>query len=208
MSIFFKKIAVKLAAIFTLLFIFPTFAQSDFIFEGDKLINDATLTKMKEMGDELYKKTGITTALVTKNHLSKKEFLEIKNRYLKELKPPFVLWIFSKTYMDRDEIGINQMFNSKDLEDKFDKESLFSPFRGSFTKLIVIKKSKSDPTSAAFLNGYADLTDMLAKSYGITLNSSLGSESRTFMYVLRILFYLSLLYFVWLFIKKKFLQKG
>ncbi len=205
MSINFKKIAVKITAIFTLLFIFPTFAQSKFLFEGDKLINDATLNKIKQMGDELYEKTGVTTVLVIKKHLTKKEFLEIKNRYLKELKAPYVLWIFSKTYMDRDEIGINQMFNSKDLDDKFDKESLFSPFRGSFTKLIVIKKSKSDPTSAAFLNGYADLTDMLAKSYGVKLNSSIGDESRSFMYILRILFYLSLLYFAWLFIKKKFL---
>jgi len=204
-SINFKKIAVKITAIFTLLFIFPTFAQSKFLFEGDKLINDATLNKIKQMGDELYEKTGVTTVLVIKKHLTKKEFLEIKNRYLKELKAPYVLWIFSKTYMDRDEIGINQMFNSKDLDDKFDKESLFSPFRGSFTKLIVIKKSKSDPTSAAFLNGYADLTDMLAKSYGVKLNSSIGDESRSFMYILRILFYLSLLYFAWLFIKKKFL---
>ncbi len=208
MSIFLQKTAMKFIAVFTLVLIFPTYSSCNFIFEGDKLVNENTLNKIKEIGNELYKKTGVTTVLVTKKHLSKKEFLEIKNRYLKELNPPYVLWIFSKTYMDRDEIGINQMFNSKDLEGKFDKDSLFSPFRGSFTKLIVIKKSKSDPTSAAFLNGYADLADMIAKSYNKTLKSSLGNESRTFMNILRILFYLSLLYFVWLFVKKKFLQKG
>jgi hypothetical protein len=94
------------------------------------------------------------------------------------------------------------------LDDKFDKDSLFSPFHGTFTKLLVIKKSKVDPTSAAFLNGYADLADMLAKSYGIKLKSSIGSESRTFMNWLRVLFYIVLLYFAILFLKKRFYKKG
>ena len=162
---------------------------------------------MQKMGDELYEKTGISTVLIAKDHLTKQEFLDIKNKYLKELKDPYVLWIFSKTYEDRKDFGINQMFNSKDLDNKFDKNSLFSPFSGSFTKLIVIKKSKVDPTSAAFLNGYADLTEMLSKSYGVTLKSGIGHESHTFMNIIRILFYLSLLYFAWLYIKKRFLKK-
>ena len=196
------------ALLFTILLLTPTASFSNFIYEGDHIINDKTITKMKEIGDELYKKTGVTIALVTKKHLSKDSFLEIKNRYLKELKAPYVLWIFSKTYMDRKDFGINKMFNSPDLDGKFDKNSLFSPFRGSFTKLIVIKKSKSDPTSAAFLNGYADLTDMLAKSYGVTLKSSLGNESKNFMTVFRIIFYLIILYFVWLYIKTRFINKG
>ncbi len=163
---------------------------------------------MKEIGKELTQKTGVTIALVTKKHLTKAEFLEIKNRYLKKLKAPYVLWIFSKTYEDKKDFGLNKMFNSPDLNGKFDKNSLFSPFTGSFMKLIVIQKSKSDPTSAAFLNGYADLTDMIAKSYNVKLKSSIGSESETFITVLRVLFYLSLLYFVWLYVKRRFLEKG
>ncbi len=195
------------ALLLLLLILFPSSAFSDFIYEGDKLINDKTIEKMKEIGDELYKKTGVTIALVTKKHLTKDEFIKIKDRYLKELKAPYVLWIFSKTYEDREDFGINQMFNSPDLEGKFDKDSLFSPFTGTFTKLIVIKKSKTDPTSAAFLNGYADLTDMIANSYGITLKSSIGHESHTFMNILRVLFYLLLLYFTWLYLKKRFFKK-
>ncbi len=195
------------ALLFTILLLTPTASFSNFIYEGDHIINDKTITKMKEIGDELYKKTGVSIVLIAKKHLSKDEFLETKNRYLKELKDPYVLWIFSKTYMDRKDFGINKMFNSPDLDGKFDKNSLFSPFRGSFTKLIVIKKSKSDPTSAAFLNGYADLTDMLADSYSVKLNSSLGHESHTFMNIMRILFYLTLLYFLGLYVKVKFFKK-
>jgi len=195
------------ALLLSLIIFSPTSAFCNLIYEGDHLINDKTIAKMKEIGNELSQKTGVTIALVTKNHLTKKEFLEIKNRYLKELKPPYVLWIFSKTYEDRKDFGINQMFNSPDMEGKFDKNSLFSPFTGTFTKLIVIKKSKTDPTSAAFLNGYADLTDMIADAYGVKLKSSVGHESHTFMNILRVLFYLSLLYFAGLYVKRRFFKK-
>ena len=196
------------AALFSLLFIFPSLTFANFIYEGDHIIKDKAVEKMKEIGDELYQKTGVTIALVTKKHLTKEEFQKIKNRYLKELKAPYVLWIFAKTYEDHKDFGLNKMFNSPDLNGKFDKESLFSPFSGSFTKLIVIKKSKTDPTSAAFLNGYADLTDMIAESYGVKLKSSVGHESHTFMNIIRVLFYLSLLYFAWLIVKKRFFYKG
>jgi hypothetical protein len=86
-----------IAVLFSLTLFFPSSlsASSGFIFEGDQLVTDATLKKIKEIGDELYEKTGITTVLVTKKHLDKEEFLEIKDRYLKELKAPYVLWIFS-----------------------------------------------------------------------------------------------------------------
>ena len=205
---FFSGRAARVAALLSLLLLIPTALFSDFIFEGDQIVNDKTLAKIREIGDELSQKTGVTTVLVTKKHLDKKSFLEIKKRYLKELKPPYVLWIFSKTYMDREDIGLNQMFNSPDLNDKFDKDSLFSPFHGTFTKLLVVHKSKVDPTSAAFLNGYSDLADMIAKSYGVKLKSSIGNESRTFMNWLRALFYLMILYFIWLMIKKRFFNKG
>ncbi len=205
-----KKRAAFLAALLSLTLLFPVTlsATSGFIFEGDQIITDPTLQKIREIGEELYQKTGVSTVLVARNHLGKEEFLEIKNRYLKELEPPYVLWIFSKTYMDRKDIGLNQMFNSPDLNGKFDKSSLFSPFHGTFTKLLVIQKSKVDPTSAAFLNGYADLADMLAKSYGVTLKSNIGSESRTFINWIRLFFYLILIYFAILYLKKRFFTKG
>jgi hypothetical protein len=202
---FFNKAVFKTALILSLFFQTSLFAS--YTYEGDIAINDRTQAKLKEMGDELFEKTGISTVIVAKNYLDKKSFLEIKDRYLKELKAPYVLWIFSKKYDKREDIGINQMFSSKDLEGKFDKDSLFSPFGGSFTKLIVIKKSKSDPTGAAFLNGYADLTDMLADAYGVKLASSIGSETRETMDVARIIMYLTfLVMFIW-YIRVKFFKK-
>ncbi len=201
---------LNVRAVFTALILstfFHTTLFASYIYESDLPINEKTQTKLKEMGEELFEKTGVSTAIIAKKYLDKKSFLEIKDRYLKELKAPYVLWIFSKKYDVRDSVGINQMFSSDDLKGKFDKDSLFSPFYGSFTKLIVIQKSKSDPTGAAFLNGYADLTDMIADSYGVKLASSIGSETRETMDIARIVMYLTFLFLLIWIIKVKFFKK-
>jgi len=177
------------------------------MYEGDVAINDKTQAKLKEMGDELFEKVGISTVIVAKEYLDKKSFLETKDKYLKELKAPYVFWIFSKKYDERDSVGINQLITSDDLKGKYDENSMFSPFGGTFTKLIVIQKSKSDPTGAAFLNGYADLTDMLAASHGVTLKSSIGSETRDTMDIARVLMYLTFLFILIWTIKVKFFTK-
>ena len=197
--------------VITTLFInifFNTFlfaSLSGFIYDGDKgILLDKTINKMREMGEELYQKTKISTVIVVRNHLDKDQFLTLKNKYIKDTQRPYVIWIFAKTYMDRDNIGINQMFNSPELNDKFDKDSLFSPFTGTFTKILTVHKSKVDPTSAAFLNGYGDLVDMLADSYNIKLKSSIGSESHYSLDIIRIIFYSLILLVILRFIYIKF----
>ena len=187
--------------------IFTTSIQADYTYQGDGYIGDKALKKLEEMGTELFQKTGVSTVIVAKEHLDQKQFLEIKDSYLKELKNPYVLWIFSKKYMDRENIGINQLFSSPDMKDKYDEDSMFSPFGGTFSKILTVHKSKSDPTAAAFLNGYADLTDMIAKSYGITLESSIGSETKTTINIVRVIFYLIIAFFLLWFLQVKF-SKG
>lgn len=174
----------------------------------DGLIGEKALAKIKEMGTELNAKTGVSTVIIAKGHLDQATFLEIKDRYLKTLNNPYLLWIFSKTYEDRGNVGINKLFSSPDLKDKYDEDSLFSPIGGSFTKLIVIQKSDSDPTAAAFLNGYADLSDMVASSYGVKLDSSIGHETETTINIARIVFYIVTLFFFIYYIRVKFFKKG
>lgn len=201
------KIKAVLKTALILSIFFQTSLIASFIYDGNVAINEKTQAKLKEMGDELFEKTGISTVIVAKNYLDKKSYLATKDKYLKELKAPYVIWIFSKKYDVRDTVGINQLISSDDLKGKYDESSMFSPFRGTFTKIIVIEKSKSDPTGAAFLNGYADLTDMLATSYGVSLKSSIGSETRDTMNIARVLMYLTFLFFFLFYLKVKFFKK-
>ena len=198
------KKRVAFATLFILLLTNSLFSNGFIIDSDEGIILDKAISKMKEMGDELYQKTRVSTIIVAKKHLDKQEFLAIKEKYMIEVEKPYVLWIFSKTYEDRDNIGLNQMFNSKDLDDKFDKDSLFSPWNGTFTKILTVHKSKVDPTSAAFLNGYGDLVDMLAKSYGLKLNSSIGNGSHIMTNILRLLFYGILILTIIILLRNKF----
>jgi len=205
--LFFKN-KVAFATLFILLFSNSLFSFNGFVIESDKgILLDKAVKKMQEMGDELYQKTKVSTVLVVKKHLDKKSFLETKNKYLTKTEKPYVVWIFSKTYEDRDNIGLNQMFNSKELDGKFDKDSLFSPFTGTFTKILTVHKSKVDPTSAAFLNGFGDLVDMIADSYHVKLSSSIGSESHISLNVVRIVFYFIVFLTIIVLIKNKFTKR-
>ena len=202
-----QNIKVALTAALITLFTLASSLQAGYTYDGEGLIEEKALNKLQKIGSELYQKTGVSTILVVKKHLTQEQFLEIKNRYLKELKSPYVLWIFSKKYIDRENVGINKMFSSDDMKNRFDENSLFSPFGGTFSKIISIQRSKSDPTAAAFLNGYSDLTDMIADSYNIKLDSSIGNETKTTIDIVRLLFYLTIIFFIARYIKIKYFNK-
>ncbi len=201
---------LTLRAVFTtaLLFyiLFPLSLFSSYESDVKSILQEKTALKMEQMGSELFTKTGVSTVIIAKEHLTQKEFLNIKNSYLSKLKEPYVLWIFSKTYMDKKEYGINKFFKSKDLEDTFDESSLFSPFNGTFTKVLTTH-SKGDMTSAAFLNGYGDLVDMISESYGVTIESGISNDNRNVINIARVVFYGSLFFFIIWYIKIRFLDR-
>ena len=197
------------AALLLLIFSTNLFAKVELVYDVN--ITKKTEDKIKEIAQELFDKTKISTVIVAKNELKREDFLSIKNSYLKELKAPYILWLFAKRYTDTKSgrVGkLNVLLSSDDLKDKYDESSLFSPFSGTFTKLIVIKKSKTDPTSAAFLNGYSDLADMLSRSYNIKLNSNIGDESRETINIARVAVYMSFLFFFLWYLKVKFLNRS
>ncbi len=201
---------VALTALLLLLFITSP-VQSSTVIDYDINLTQKCVHKMKEMGEELYQKSGVSTAIVARESMDKPQFLDLKNRYLHQLKPPYVVWFFTRKYYDNDvkRTGkLNLLISSDDLKGKYDESSMFSPFSGTFMRLITIKKSKTDPTSAAFLNGYGDLTSMLADSYGITLKSGIGNETHTTMDIVRFVVYLTFLFFFLWYIKVKFFHKG
>jgi len=201
------KKRVAIFATLLLFFISPSTLFSKIIDINDDVIAKTAAQKIEEMGNELYSKTGVSIRLIAKKHLTQKEFLAIKNDYLSKLKPPYILWIFSHTYMDRKNIGINQMFKSSDLNDKFDEDALFSPWRGSFTRLITTK-SKGDIVSAAFLNGFADMADRIADAYGVKLDSSVGNTNKNIYTFLQVIFYGSIIFFVGGYFYRKYFYKS
>ena len=72
------------------------------------------------------------------------------------------------------------------------KNDVLSPFPGGPIIPILAAQDKNGldaKYSAAALNGVADIADSIAKSRNVILESNIGSDSKTFMQILRAVFY-------------------
>jgi len=170
----------------------PTRLSSKFILNGTKMIDPRAIAKIDEMGNELFKKTGVNVYIYAKEQYSTQKFNNTKSKMefiksyeqniTKKLKNPFVLLTVSL-----DDTHINLLMSSA-LEKDIDKDEILDKY---IIPLLASKDKNSmySKVSAALFNGYAAITDTVAKSRGIELKSSIGSAGtitstiwRVFMY--------------------------
>jgi hypothetical protein len=114
---------------------------------------------------------------------SKMAFIKsFENNITKELKDPFVLLSVSV-----EDMHINIRYSDA-LASAIDRDNILDnniiPVLASKDKNSIYAKM-----SAALLNGYAAITDSVAKSEGIELESSIGSGGTTFSAIWRVLMY-------------------
>ena len=174
------------ALLFLLLYSSNIFANTIVI--NEDIILDKTVVKLDEMGAEVLAKTGVSIVVIAQKHMDQKMFMEYKTKYAHDLKKHYIVWLYSRTYADKNNIGVNQMFVSDDLKGKFDQGKLFSPWSGAFTKVLTAH-SKTDTTSAAYLNGFESILEQLSAAYEVTFDSSIGHEGQTFINIVRFIFY-------------------
>ena len=166
--------------------------DSRFILEGKQNIDPRAIEKIDAMGSELFVKTGVsvyiyaTDRYANKYHddtKSKMEFIKsFEENITKDLKEPFVLLSVSV-----EDTHINIRY-SDDLKGAIDRDDILDnniiPVLASKDKNSVYAKM-----SAALLNGYAAITDSIAESKGLTLESSIGSGGTTFSAIWRVFMY-------------------
>ncbi len=173
-----------LAPIFLLLFTTDIFAS--FVIKNDELLPQKTVNKIEEMGKELKEKTGVNVYIAAVKDLNSLGIKTYEDNLSKTLKKPFILLA----------IAINDkkidIINSKEIEDKFDKEQVLSPWpwNGSILPLLTAKsKNEKANIEAALLNGYADIVEQVAASYNVELNSAIGSQNKIVYEIIKIFFY-------------------
>jgi hypothetical protein len=167
---------------------------NSYILTHDGLIDQRAQNKILEIGDEVKLKlqTNIYIDIKEDNGLNielpRAERIKlmkiIEKKLVKDLKPPYAILT----------IAVNQLYAnilmSNDLKDVINKDDILDgyviPLLASKDKNTLFAK-----TSAATLNGFAQLADSVAKSKNIKLNSSIGSEGKVagtiwkmFMYTL------------------------
>jgi len=201
-----RNLYIKIGVLFALLLTSTAFLTADtnisvptkininsrFILEGKKNIDPRAIEKIDTMGNELFVKTGVNVYIYAverygnkmhKDTKSKIEFIKsFENNITKALKNPFVLLTVS---VDDQQVNI---ISSDELKSAIDRDYILDR---NIIPLLISKDKNSvyAKVSAAVLNGYASITDSIAESKEVKLESSIGSEGTTFSSIWRIFMY-------------------
>jgi hypothetical protein len=166
--------------------------DSKFILEGKQSIDPRAIKKIDTMGSELFVKTGINVYIYAEERYgnkfhndtpSKIAFIKsFESNITKDLKDPFVLLTVSV-----EDTHINILYSSE-LEGTFNRDDILDD------NIIPVFASKDKNSlyakmSAGLLNGYAAITDSIAESKGVKLESSIGSGGTTFSAIWKIFMY-------------------
>ena len=165
---------------------------------NEGVLNDKVVEQINTIGTELYNKIGVFVAVAVGDM---SDFDTIKDKK-NELKAPFALLVLSKSSHKVD------IITSKEVGLFFDKEQVLSPYSGEGTILPILASNKGkDIYNAAILNGYADITERIARYFNIKLENSIGNANRDTLNVLRIGIYgflcIAALYYVQRKVKKR-----
>ncbi len=178
---------------FTPLFIvfFSLSLNASLIIENNEVLPGKTVDKIEQMGDELKEKTGVNVYLSAVKNSDKRKITDYEKEQSKNLQKPFVLLTI---FLDSKKLDI---INSKELDNRFDKEQILSPipWSGSILPLLTSHSKKPEAAvEAALLNGYADIVEQIANSYNVELKSSIGNQNKIVYDIIRFIFYGTLLF--------------
>ena len=218
------------ALILTLLFSNTLFAE--YLYKDDVVQRDSFTEEIDKIGSELYEKTGVSLYLVMVRDLDENQSIaDYELALANELPQPAVILSFVELKKQ-----VQILANPTSLYSDFDKEKVLSPnatFIGAVVSSIMFARSLDDikefmsnyggvvlPVLAerakgddivnkyavAMFNGYSEIAEQIADSYGIKLESAAGNENKIAIDVIRLIFYGVILLFVFKYIRGKFFR--
>ena len=189
-----KKINfLKVGVIFSLLlFLCSNLSAQQFILNDDKLIDDRAAIKINEIGAEVKSKLGVNIYIYAKSNLGLEENIKTKDKIdfirnnesqiISTLEKPYVLLSIAV-----EETHVNLLF-SDDFKSVLDKDDILD---GYVVPLLASKDKNTlfAKVSAATLNGYAAIADIIAESKQIKLESSIGNAGKISSTIWRVVMY-------------------
>lgn len=166
--------------------------QNPYILLHDGLIDQRAQDKIVQIGSEVQTKLGAKLYVFIKENngmnpdLSfderKKIIKDYEQMVTKDLKGSYALLML---LLDQRHATI---IMSEDMQKIIDKRDILD---GYVTPVLASKDKNTlfTKTSAAILNGYAQMADVLAESKGLKLESSIGSGTKTFSTIWKMLMY-------------------
>ncbi len=227
------KLSRGLAAL-TLLGIFFSSLHAEFLYK-DEVVKNAEFTKQIEtIGAELKAKTGVSLYLVMVRDLENNQsisdlekqistqangpvvimtFVELQKQVDILARPTFLYKDFNKAQiLNPNATFIGAVVSSILFARSYDEAKELMSNSGGTVLPILAERAKGDDIvkkyAVGMFNGYADTAEQIAASRGKTLTTSAGTESQTFIDILRLIFYgtivIALGRYVWgRFFKKK-----
>ncbi|MBP7748734.1 MAG: hypothetical protein KA070_01160 [Aliarcobacter sp.] len=189
-----KKINfLKVGVIFSLLlFLCSNLSAQQYILNDDKLIDDRAKEKINQIGDEVKSKLGVNIYIYAKSNLGLEENIKTKDKIdfirnnesqiISTLEKPYVLLSIAV-----EETHVNLLF-SDDFKSVLDKDDILD---GYVVPLLASKDKNTlfAKVSAATLNGYAAIADIIAESKQIKLESSIGNAGKISSTIWRVVMY-------------------
>lgn len=158
--------------------------QNNFIIKHDGLIDERAQQKINEIGLEAKNRlnANIYVYVIENNGINPKEKKEAVVKKFREFEQNVINSLPAKGSYAVLVLSVDQMYinilTSEDVAKHIDKKDILDgyviPLLASKDKNTLFAK-----TSAATLNGYAQMADVLADSQKIKLESSIGSEGKT-----------------------------
>ena len=195
------------ALILTLLFSTSLFAE--YLYKDEVINIEPFAQQIERIGAELHEKSGVGVYLIVLKEFDQNQsIIDYEREAIKMIKEPAVLLTFSE--MDKQ---VDIFASPESLYKDFDKESILSPlasFGGTIIPLLTAKARDipvKEKYAAALTNGYADITEQIADSRDIVLEHAVGSGSKTFINIIRVIFYGMIVYGLFFYIKRKYFTK-
>lgn len=175
------NLSFKVAVFSLLLFLSSNLYASKFVLSDDGLIDPRTITKVEEIGNEVQSKLGVNIYVYAKQSLGldKNISTEEKIKYIKSFESqitPNLIKPYVLLTMSIEDTHVN-LIESSNLKEIVDKNEILNDY---VVPLLASKDKNStfSKASAAILNGYAAVADIIAESKGIELESSIGSSGK------------------------------
>lgn len=191
------KIYRGLAAL-TLTLFFTLSAQANYLVIDEVIENKAFNEQVEIMGSELSATTGINLYMSLIKELENNQtIIDYQKELMKSLQQPAILLSFVENSKQ-----VQIYAEDKSLYETFDKDQIMNPlaiwpfFNGAIIPILGAKTKDARPTdkyAVAMFNGYAEISEQVAGSKDIVLDSAVGNTNKNvFKILISALFFISL----------------
>ncbi len=173
----------KIIFIFLTSLFLPLSLSAKFVYINEDILTPIAQTKIEQLGEELYQKTGISLYIAAVKKIKEKNFAAFMENIAKNLKEPYILLAFSEKDHKVD------LLLSNDIHSLINKTDVLIFYGPIIPKFFLDKKDKY---SMGLFEGYIYIADKVADIYHVKLVTNLGIINKTIYYFFKYTVYIFL----------------